>query len=93
MNISLTPELEKYVTTQVKSGLYNSSSEVIRSALRMLLKLETKQPNAQFEDYKMWLQQEVQIGLDQAARGEVTDGIKAMSQFKKFRQEQIKKHA
>ena len=30
MNISLTPELEEYVTTQLKSGHYRSSSEVIR---------------------------------------------------------------
>lgn len=38
MNISLTPELEKFVTDQVKSGQYKSSSEVIREALRGQLK-------------------------------------------------------
>ncbi len=36
MNISLTPELEKFVTDRVKSGLYHSSSEVVREALRLL---------------------------------------------------------
>lgn len=36
MNISLTPTLEKYVQDKVASGLYNSVSEVIREALRMM---------------------------------------------------------
>lgn len=33
MNISLTPELEKFVNAKVKSGRYNSASEVVREAL------------------------------------------------------------
>jgi uncharacterized protein len=40
MNISLTPELEKYVRHKVASGLYNNASEVIREALRVLLARE-----------------------------------------------------
>jgi antitoxin ParD1/3/4 len=36
MNVSLTPELERFVTTKVQSGRYNSASEVIREALRLL---------------------------------------------------------
>jgi predicted nucleotidyltransferase len=40
MNISLTPELEKYVRQKVGSGLYNNASEVIREALRVLLERE-----------------------------------------------------
>ena len=35
MHASLTTELEKLVKTQVESGLYNSSSEVVREALRL----------------------------------------------------------
>ena len=35
MHVSLTPELEQLVKTQVESGLYNSSSEVVREALRL----------------------------------------------------------
>jgi antitoxin ParD1/3/4 len=33
-NISLTPELEEYVKSQVMSGLYGSISEFVRSAIR-----------------------------------------------------------
>jgi antitoxin ParD1/3/4 len=36
MNISLTPQLEELVNRKVESGLYNSASEVIREALRLL---------------------------------------------------------
>jgi antitoxin ParD1/3/4 len=36
MNVSLTPELEEFVSTKVSSGRYNSASEVVREALRLL---------------------------------------------------------
>ena len=36
MNVSLTPELEKFVNTKVGSGRHNSASEVVREALRLL---------------------------------------------------------
>ncbi len=36
MNVSLTPELEKFVTKEVDSGLYQTASEVVRAGLRRL---------------------------------------------------------
>jgi antitoxin ParD1/3/4 len=36
VNVSLTPELEKLIYEKVRSGLYNSASEVMREALRLL---------------------------------------------------------
>ncbi|MEO0332714.1 MAG: type II toxin-antitoxin system ParD family antitoxin [Bacteroidota bacterium] len=36
MNVSLTPDLEQYVQNKVSSGRYQSSSEVVREALRLL---------------------------------------------------------
>ena len=36
MNVSLTPELEDFVSAKVQSGRYNSASEVVREALRLL---------------------------------------------------------
>ena len=36
MNVSLTPELEKFVETEVDSGIYQTASEVIRAGLRRL---------------------------------------------------------
>ncbi len=36
MNVSLTKELERFVTSKVKSGRYGSASEVVRESLRLL---------------------------------------------------------
>jgi antitoxin ParD1/3/4 len=36
MNVSLTPELEALVNEKVRSGLYQTASEVVREALRLL---------------------------------------------------------
>lgn len=36
MNVSLTPELDQFVASKVSSGRYNSASEVVREALRLL---------------------------------------------------------
>jgi len=36
MNVSLTPELEKFVSSKVEAGRYGSASEVVREALRLL---------------------------------------------------------
>lgn len=35
MHVSLTPELEELVKAKVATGMYNSSSEVVREALRI----------------------------------------------------------
>lgn len=42
MNVSLSHPLEEYISQKVESGLYNSASEVIREALRLLQEKEQK---------------------------------------------------
>jgi antitoxin ParD1/3/4 len=61
MNVSLTPELEKLVSEKIKSGLYQTASEVVREALRLL-----KQRDQEREQ----LGADVQAGFNQLARGE-----------------------
>jgi antitoxin ParD1/3/4 len=61
MNVSLTPELERLVNEKVESGLYQTASEVVREALRLLK--ERDQAREQ-------LRADVQAGFDQLARGE-----------------------
>jgi antitoxin ParD1/3/4 len=36
LNVNLTPQLEELVRQKVSSGLYNSASEVVREALRLM---------------------------------------------------------
>ena len=69
MNVSLTPELERLVQEKVESGLYNSASEVVREALRLLRERDEVQ-RMRLEE----LRREIQIGIDQADRGELIPG-------------------
>ena len=74
MNISLTPALEKMVHDKVESGLYNSASEVIREALRLLSDRDIIQKRRIEE-----LNREIQEGLDDVKAGRVLDGETAMN--------------
>jgi antitoxin ParD1/3/4 len=67
MNFSLTPELEQYINGKVQSGMYHSASEVIREGLRLLKEKEELHQQKLAE-----LRREIQIGIDQADRGEVS---------------------
>lgn len=40
LNVSLTPELERFIAARVASGHYQSASEVVRAGLRLLLERE-----------------------------------------------------
>ena len=64
MNVSLTPRLEDLVKQKVKSGLYTSSSEVVREALRLLDERDRLR-NIQFGE----LREAIQEGLDSAPAG------------------------
>ena len=66
MNVSLTPELEQLIHKKVETGLYLSASEVVREALRLLEERDRIQA-LRFEEVR----KEIQIGIDQADRGEV----------------------
>jgi antitoxin ParD1/3/4 len=66
MNVSLTPELEEFVSSKVEAGLYRSNSEVVRQGLRLLIERE------QLLEARLGvLKAEVKEGLDQARRGEL----------------------
>jgi antitoxin ParD1/3/4 len=67
MNVSLTPELEQFVNVKVRSGLYHSASEVIREGLR-LLKQKDEVHQTKLED----LRREIEIGIDQDDKGQVS---------------------
>lgn len=68
MNISLTPQLEALVHAKVASGHYNSASEVVREALRLL------DEHDQLRALRLTLlQEEIALGLDQLAAGQVTE--------------------
>ena len=66
MNVSLTPELDDFVRRQVESGLYHSSSEVIRDGLRMLKERE------EIRQFRLEeLRKKIAVGLADLDRGDV----------------------
>jgi antitoxin ParD1/3/4 len=67
MNVSLTPELETLVNEKVKSGNYNSASEVVREALRLLKEQDELKQIRRDE-----LRREVMKGVEEIRRGEGT---------------------
>lgn len=61
MNVSLTPDLERFVNDSIASGQYETAFHVLREALQLL----------EGRDRARWqLHADVQAGLDQLARGE-----------------------
>jgi len=65
MNISLTPTLENYLKQKVESGMYHSSSEVVREALRLLEDQDT------MKSVKLKaLRKDIQAGIDSLDNGE-----------------------
>jgi antitoxin ParD1/3/4 len=68
MNVSLTPELEKYVDDKVDSGLYNNASEVIRESLRLL---------KEHDEIRIKWREQIERGWLQAQRGDLVDGDEA----------------
>jgi antitoxin ParD1/3/4 len=69
MNVHLTPELEQLVQTKVKSGRYNSASEVVREALRLL-----EERDQLTELRKEAIRQQIDQGWNSLRRGEGVDG-------------------
>lgn len=68
MNFSLTPTLEQFVRDCAKSGSYNNASEVVREALRLLMRVE-KRRELELERLRAAIRE-----ADEAlARGEYTD--------------------
>jgi len=64
VNVSLTPELERLINDKVEAGSYQTASEVVREALR-LLKLR--------DEGLVQLRRDIQAGFDQIERGEFSD--------------------
>ena len=85
MNVSLTPELEKFVGNKVESGRYNSASEVVREALR-LLEEHDQARGAQMAAFN----QELGRRLDSLDRGERVEPTVASERLQRKSRERRK---
>lgn len=64
MEVSITPQMDQWISEKVNSGLYRCSDEVIFEGLRLLMRQE-QQRLAMTED----LRQEILVGLRQLDSG------------------------
>ena len=70
MNIALNREQERLVLWQLKKGKYETVEAVISDALDLLAAREAEIERLQLEE----LRQKIDVGTQQIARGQVTDG-------------------
>jgi antitoxin ParD1/3/4 len=66
LNVSLTPSLEGFVREKVAQGEYDSASEVMREALRLLKRRE--------ELWKVEVQQKIEKGMASLRAGRMIPG-------------------
>ncbi len=78
MNVHLTPKLEQLVQDRVRSGRYNSASEVVREALRLLDEHDhLRQMRIEA------IRNQIDEGWESLRRGEGIDGEKAFKMLER----------
>jgi antitoxin ParD1/3/4 len=82
VNISLTPESDAFLQSRVESGRYQTSSEVVREALRLLQHQENERDEA-FRQLKAKLAR----GAGQAERGDLLDGDEVFEELRELVEE------
>lgn len=85
VNVSLTPELDAFLQSRVKSGRYQTTSEVVREALRLLERQEQER-----EAGLLQLKAKLKRGAAQAERGELADGDAVFNELRELIQERRK---
>jgi antitoxin ParD1/3/4 len=82
MNVSLTPELTKFVEKEVESGFYQTASEVVRAGLRRLKEDQAAHlPQAPRSLHE--LETQLLQSIDRLDRGEGVDGEEVFRRLRK----------
>lgn len=76
LNVSLTPELDRFVRERLASGRYQTASEVIREGLRLLEHQERERETALAS-----LKAKLARGAAQAERGELVDPAEVLKKI------------
>jgi antitoxin ParD1/3/4 len=78
MNVNLGIVFDKFIAELLKSGMYQSQSEVVREGLRLLKEREELKQLRLSE-----LRKEIAIGSEQADRGEFVDGEETFAEIRR----------
>ena len=82
VNISITPELDVFLQSRVQSGRYQTTSEVVREALRLLERQEQDRDEARSQ-----LKAKLERAADQAERGELIGGSEVFDELREMIEE------
>lgn len=88
VNIPVTPELDAFLQARVKSDRYQTTSEAVREALRLLERQELERDQA-FQQLKTKLEQ----GAAEAERGELLDGDEVFEELRDMFEERRRSRA
>jgi len=78
MNVNLGPVFDRFVAELLKSGLYQSQSEILREGLRLLKERQ------ELKDIRLaGLRREIAVGSEQADRGQFVDGPQAFAKIRR----------
>jgi antitoxin ParD1/3/4 len=86
MNVNLGAVFDSFIADLLKTGLYQSQSEVVREGLR-LLKEREELKNLRLSE----LRKEIAIGSEQADRGEFVDGEETFAEIRRRSAERKRK--
>jgi antitoxin ParD1/3/4 len=78
MNVNLGPLFDDFVADLLKTGLYQSQSEILREALR-LLKEREELKGLRFAE----LRKQIALGVSEADRGKFVDGSKTFADIRR----------
>ena len=88
MNVNLGTVFDQFVADLLKTGHYQSQSEILREGLRLLKEREELKQLRLAE-----LRREIAIGTEQARRGQVIDGEAVFAEIRKKSQEARRRRA
>jgi len=78
MNVNLGPAFDKFVADLLKTGLYQSQSEILRDGLRLLRERE------ELKNLRLaHLRREIAVGMEEADLGQFVDGPKAFAEVRR----------
>jgi antitoxin ParD1/3/4 len=78
MNVNLGPIFDDFVADLLKTGLYQSQSEILREALRLLKERE------ELKGLRLaGLRKEIALGVREADRGKFVDGTRTFADIRR----------
>jgi antitoxin ParD1/3/4 len=78
MNVNLGPTFDDFVANLLKTGLYQSQSEILREALRLLKERE------ELKGLRLaGLRKEIALGAREADRGKFVDGARTFADIRR----------